>query len=158
MEFTEIYKQYGEKIYRVCLGFVNDSEKAKDLTQETFIAVLQNFKSFRHECAIGTWIYRIATNKCLRSIENEKKEKKINFPIEVEDVINENIREEKLIFLRNCVTKLPEIDRIIITLFMEDVQQEEIAKVTGLSHANVRVKVHRIKEKIYKKFKENGKL
>ena len=36
---------------------------------------------------------------------------------------------------------------------MEDVKQEEIAEIVGLSHANVRVKTHRIKQKLLKKFK-----
>jgi RNA polymerase sigma-70 factor (ECF subfamily) len=41
---------------------------------------------------------------------------------------------------------------------MEDMPQEEIAEVTGLTHTNIRVKVHRIKERLFKKFKEHGKL
>ena len=159
MEFTEIYKAYSDKIYRVCLGFVNDPDKAKDLTQETFITVLQNLDLFRKESKISTWMYRIATNKCLRDIENEKRIKKTDFPKDIENKITENEhQEERLIFLRNCVSELPEIDRIIITLFMEDMPQEEIAEVTGLTHTNVRVKVHRIKERLFKKFKEHGKL
>lgn len=159
MEFTEVYKAFSDKIYRVCLGFVNDSDKAKDLTQETFITVLQNLDLFRKESKISTWIYRIATNKCLRQIENDKRVRKADFPSDIEQKIIENDqKEEKLMFLSNCVAELPEIDRIIITLFMEDMPQEEIGEVTGLTHANVRVKVHRIKERLFKKFKEHGKL
>jgi len=159
MEFTEVYKAFSDKIYRVCLGFVNDSDKAKDLTQETFITVLQNLDLFRKESKISTWIYRIATNKCLREIENDKRVRKADFPSDIEQKIIENDqKEEKLMFLSNCVAELPEIDRIIITLFMEDMPQEEIGEVTGLTHANVRVKVHRIKERLFKKFKEHGKL
>ncbi len=42
MKFEEIYKNFSPKIYRVCFGFVGDGERAKDLTQETFISVWQN--------------------------------------------------------------------------------------------------------------------
>ena len=48
------------------------------------------------------------------------------------------------------------MDRIIISLEMEDIKQAEIARITGLSEANIRVRVHRIKEKLSKKFAENG--
>lgn len=157
MEFTKIYKQYSDKLYRVCLGFLNDPEKAKDVTQETFIAVWQNLDSFRQESAIGTWIYRIATNKCLRSIEKETKQTQINLPFEPEHTTTEEKQEEKLAFLRNQIAELAEMDRIIITLFMEDVPQQKIAEITGLTHSNVRVKVHRIKKGLLKKFEENGK-
>jgi RNA polymerase sigma-70 factor (ECF subfamily) len=35
------------------------------------------------------------------------------------------------------------------------VKQSEIASIVGLSEANIRVKIHRIKEKLTQKFKEN---
>ncbi|MNY80439.1 RNA polymerase sigma factor [compost metagenome] len=54
-----------------------------------------------------------------------------------------------------CIAELPETDRIIISLELEDIKQNEIAKIVGLSEANVRVKIHRIKEKLTQKFKEN---
>ena len=161
MDFTSLYKQYNNTIYRVCLGFLNDTEKAKDLTQETFITVWQNLKSFRQESAISTWIYRIATNKCLRSIETETKQRKVKNNIQFEGIITDEKEddelEEQLVFLRTCLSKLAEMDRIIITLFMEDLAQEKIAEITGLTHSNVRVKVHRIKEKLLNEFKKYGK-
>lgn len=158
MEFSEIYKQFGEKIYRVCLGYVNDAEVAKDLTQETFIAVWQNLDDFRNESAIGTWIYRIATNKCLRTIEKDRKQTDFPLGFPADDTNPDDQTDERLFFLRKCIADLSEIDRIIISLYMEDLPQEEIAEITGLTHANVRVKVHRIKDRILKKFNENGKL
>ena len=156
MDFTKIYKEYSNKVYRICLGFVNDTEKAKDLTQETFISVLQNMDSFQNRASIGTWVYRIATNKCLRLIEIEKKYQTTALPI-LEENLTEEGNEEQLLFLRNCIAELDEIDRIIITLFMEDVAQVGIAEITGLTHSNVRVKVHRIKEHLLKRFKEDGR-
>lgn len=158
MDFSVIYEQYVNKIYRVCLGYVNDSEKARDLTQEIFIIVWQNLSSFRQESGIGTWIFRIATNTCLRSIEKEKRQSKIALSMQVEDNVTEEHSDEKLIVLKNAIGQLNEIDRIIITLFMDDVPQEKIAAITGLSHANVRVKVHRIKKELLKKFTENDRL
>ena len=56
-----------------------------------------------------------------------------------------------------CIAELPETDRIIISLELEEVKQAEIAKIVGLSEANIRVKIHRIKEKLTHKFQEHGK-
>ena len=75
MNFNEIYRLYAPKIFRLCSGYFNDSDMAKDLTQETFIAVWEGLYQFRNESQIGTWIYRIATNKCLRRLRPTK-----NFP------------------------------------------------------------------------------
>lgn len=158
MEFSKIYDDYGEKVYRLCLGFVNDPGKAKDLTQETFIAVWQNLDSLRNESAVGTWIYRIASNKCLRSIKNEPKKTELPATLLADEEYTEDQENKKLAFLHKCIAGLPEIERIIITLYMEDVPQEKIGEITGLTHINVRVRVHRIKDRILKIFNENGKL
>jgi RNA polymerase sigma-70 factor (ECF subfamily) len=48
---------------------------------------------------------------------------------------------------------LKEIDRIIISLELEDMKQADIATIVGISESNVRVKIHRIKEKLTEKFK-----
>jgi RNA polymerase sigma-70 factor (ECF subfamily) len=155
MQFEEIYNQYSQKIYRVCMGFMNDHDKAKDLTQETFIAVWQHLPSFRNEANISTWIFRIATNNCLRTIERSKKIKTSELPFELPYTEQENI-EDKLRFLYKCISELEEIDRIIISLVLEDIPQAEIAGIVGLSEVNTRVKIHRVKEKISKKFKSHG--
>ncbi len=39
MEFEEIYTTYWQKIFRLCMGYVNDRARAQDLAQETFIIV-----------------------------------------------------------------------------------------------------------------------
>lgn len=155
MEFEEIYKFYWDRIFRLCMGFVNDYDAAQDLAQETFIIVWQKLETFRDESAIGTWIFRIASNNCLRQIEKQKRFPKSELPIHLSEEKQTSI-EPQIQFLYKCIAELPETDRIIISLELEDIKQAEIAKIIGLSEANVRVKIHRIKEKLTQKFKENG--
>lgn len=155
MEFETIYKMYWDRIFRLCMGFVNDYDIAQDLAQETFIIVWQKLETFRNESSIGTWIFRIASNNCLRQIEKDKRFPKSNLPVHLSEEKQTSI-EPHIQFLYKCIAELPETERIIISLELEDVKQSEIAKIVGLSEANVRVKIHRIKEKLTQKFKENG--
>lgn len=156
MEFEEIYKHYSSKVFRICLGYFNDYDLANDITQETFISVWENLQKFESRSSIGTWIYRIATNKCLRYIQKEKSNIKIEMPSNLKYVESSFEKEEKLSKLHQLISELPELDKLIITLSLEEVSQEKIAEVIGISHSNVRVKFHRIKTKLIKKFKENG--
>ena len=155
MEFEEIYNQYSPQIYRVCMGYINDPEQAKDLVQETFISVWKNLSSFRQQSKISTWIFRIATNNCLRAIERSRRiiitELPVNLP-----VVQEEPKDDKLAFLYSCIAELEEMERIIISLVLEDLPQAEIATIVGLSNGNIRVKIHRIKEKLATKFKKHG--
>ena len=155
MEFEEIYLRYSPQIYRVCMGYVNDTEQAKDLTQETFVAVWRNLSSFKHQSKISTWIFRIATNNCLRAIEKANRVKTTELPFDL-SVPEEESNEGKLAFLYNCIAELEETERIIISLVLEDLPQAEIAAIVGLTGVNTRVKIHRIKEKLATKFKKHG--
>lgn len=155
MIFEDIYKSYWHKTFRICMGYVNDYNIAQDLAQETFIIVWQQLPKFRNESNIGTWIFRIASNNCLRQIENEKRIIKTELPINLKEDNQESI-EPKIKLLYKFISELPEIDRIIISLELEEIKQADIANIVGLSEANIRVKIHRIKEKLMQKFKENG--
>ena len=153
MDFEEIYKTYWQKIFRLCMGYVNDHDWAKDIAQETFITVWKKLPEFRNESSVGTWVFRIASNQCLRQIERQKRMLKTNLPIELEEITTVN-NEPKFDFLYQCIAELPEIDRLIISLELEDIKQAEIASIVGISDANVRVKIHRIKEKLTQKIEK----
>lgn len=156
LNFEDIYHDYWKKIFRLCMGYVNDDDAAKDLCQETFVSVFQQLPKFRQEAAVGTWIYRIATNICLRQINLEKRMPKSELPYQIKDNAekdNKIDQDQMTDFLYQCISELPELERIIISLELEEMKQAEIAEVVGISPANVRVKIHRIKEKLTEKFK-----
>lgn len=154
MAFEEIYSLYRPKVFRLCMGYVNDADLAKDLVQETFIRIWQNINSFREESAVSTWVFRIASNICLRQLDKEKKRNVTSFPPQLEDKTDAG-QEDKINFLYACISQLGEVDRIIISMVLEDLPQSEIALIVGLTEVNVRVKIHRIKEKLTEKFQKN---
>ena len=153
MNFEHIYKTYWPKVFRLCMGYVNNADTAKDLSQDTFLKIFQQLPKFRNESSIATWIFRIASNTCLRQIQNDNKMPKSEFPIHLKAEVADLNMEHDLKFLYQCISELKEVDRIIISLELEDVNQKEIAKIVGLSEGNIRVKIHRIKEKLTIKFR-----
>lgn len=155
MTFEEIYKTYWNKIFRVCMGYVNDRDLAQDIAQETFITVWQQLPKFRNESSIGTWMYRIAANHCLRQIEKIKRFRRDDFPAQLA-VKEEPAPDENVQLLYQYISELQEIDRLIISMELEELPQAEIARVVGMTDANVRVRVHRIKEKLTLKFGSHG--
>jgi len=141
--------------------FINAIKKwikdaANDLAQETFIKVWKQLPKFRNEASIGTWIFRIASNTCLRHIQKENRMPKSELPLEIKDDVLETNIEKDTQLLYQYISELQEVERIIISLELEDMNQKEIAKIVGLSEGNIRVKIHRIKEKLTQKFKSNG--
>ena len=126
------------------MGYVNDYSLAQDMAQETFI-----------EANIDTWIFRIATNNCLRQLERKKQILSTQFPADLFEDEKTDI-EPQIQLLYKFIAELSEIDRIIISLELEEVRQADIAQIIGLSESNVRVRIHRIKVRLTRKFKEYG--
>lgn len=137
------------------MGYVNDYDLAQDMAQETFIRVWQNLSSFRDEATVGTWIFRIATNYCLRQLEQQRRMTLVKLPVDLPEEKRTDI-EPQIQWLYKSIAELPEIDRIIISLELEDVRQAEIALIVGLSESNIRIRIHRIKEQLIKKMRKNG--
>jgi RNA polymerase sigma-70 factor (ECF subfamily) len=134
------------------MGYVNDEAMAKDLVQECFIIIWEKLPGFRNEAAIGTWIYKIASNLCLRNVEKNKKYTKSPFPDHLTEM-HENAPEERIQLLYYFISQLAETDRILCSMFLENMSNSEMAVVLGMNEGNVRVRMHRIKEKLALKFK-----
>ena len=134
---------------------MGNSQSAEDLCQEIFVKIFQKYESFEQKSSVGTWIYRIAVNTCLNQLRKEKKNSTQPISekeIEKTETTTHTTKEDNLQLLQFCIQKLNEIDRILITLVLEDIPYTQISETLGISEANVRVKVHRIKKELKKLF------
>jgi RNA polymerase sigma-70 factor (ECF subfamily) len=156
--FITAYSEYKDKIYRLIYSYIKEKDQVDDIFQEVFLCIWKNLHSFRHESKISTWIYRIAVNTTLLNRRNAIKSNKIlcNFDSELlADTTNEDsdTEEEKLKQLQNLrrlISSLDDQDRMIISLFMEDLSYKEIADIAGISVNYAGVKINRIKNIIKK--------
>lgn len=155
--FKELFQKNSRKIYHLCYGYTGDEDSANDLMQETFMKVWQNLEKFRNQALISTWIYRIAVNTCLSYLRVEKRQAKD----ELTDTIIENKTEEisdkneQIASLYKCISQLEENERILITMVLDEIPYHEIAQISGISDGNLRVKIHRIKQKLTELYNRN---
>jgi RNA polymerase sigma-70 factor (ECF subfamily) len=61
--FEEWVTDRSGEIYGLLLRLTENSEEARDLTQETFLRAFQSIGRFRGEADLRTWLYRIAINQ-----------------------------------------------------------------------------------------------
>lgn len=151
--FTQLYREYAPGIRKLCLGYTGSAAQAEDLLQEAFMAVWNNMHKYRGEASWGTWIYRIAVNTCLLYLRKEKSK-----PQEVDTDLLQNLayeesnQETEVQQLYKCISRLPETERLIISMVLEDLPYEDIASIAGISENNLRVKIHRIKKQLTEMF------
>jgi RNA polymerase sigma-70 factor (ECF subfamily) len=152
--FKEILESHKDRVYRICCCYVHDRDSRDDAYQEVLIHIWRNLHTFQGRSSLGTWIYRIAVNTCLRHLETEKRR---NAPLAEElrnkqDTIPEQSgseeaeeSEQAVQRLFASINRLPLGDKTLISLHLEDLSTREIAEVLEISEVNVRVKLHRIR-------------
>src|SRR3954467_15924517 len=71
--FEALVQSHKNRIHSYVCRLTNDSPDAEDITQEVFIRAYQSMRAFRHDAAVDTWLYRIATNLVIDRCRREKR-------------------------------------------------------------------------------------
>jgi RNA polymerase sigma-70 factor (ECF subfamily) len=80
--FNEIVARYKGKIYNYVYRMTSNAEDAEDLTQEVFVRMYTNIRTFRAEASLSTWLFRIAGNLCVDSFRRRKKERALTHSLD----------------------------------------------------------------------------
>ena len=64
--FDALVKRHHPKIYEVAHRMLGNQSDAEAITHGTFSAARKHIKTFQGRTAFGTWLYRIAINRCLQ--------------------------------------------------------------------------------------------
>ena len=149
--FVAIIKENEGILYKITRVYTDTIEDQKDLYQEIVYQLWKSFDSFKGNSKISTWMYRIALNTSIASLNKRKKKiQQVNLDFELLHVIEEKdtIIEEQLNLLYTTIKQLNVIEKGLILLFLEGKSYEQIALITGFSNSNVGTRLSRIKKKL----------
>jgi RNA polymerase sigma-70 factor (ECF subfamily) len=164
----DIIHQYGQKIYKLCLFYLNDAEEAEDILQEILIKIIKKISSFRGESGLYTWIYRIAVNTLINTLNRKKLLEFISFetvqnlhqrredkdrarpnPDPAVRLENEELEKQQLGLLEECLGRLSHREKAAFYFFYYDrLKQKEIAELMKTSVSAVESLVHKAMKKI----------
>lgn len=66
---AELFGRYKRAVYLWCFRYVNDHEKALDLSQDVFLRVLQGLEAFAGRSRFSSWLFSITRNRCLNEVQ-----------------------------------------------------------------------------------------
>ena len=150
VDAEDVCQRYGAAILRRCRGILRDPSAAEDAAQEVFITLLTKGEQFRGEAEITTWVYRITTNHCLNVLRSERRrDAREQHPDVVNwlDVAPINPYEHLVShgILTQILSSLDGRDQqIFIYRFVDDLGQEEIASLVGVTRRTVYKRLKKI--------------
>lgn len=144
---TRLINQYGNSILRMCYIYLKDYQLAEDVTQETFLKVYENYKSFENRSSEKTWITRIAINQCKNCMRTRWfKHVRIDMISEITDNDNyDRILDKKVISLE--IMKLPQkYKEVILLYYYQELSVKEIAFILNQKETTILQRLRRARE------------
>lgn len=166
--FKDIVDSCQKMVVNTCFGMVHNIEDAEDIAQEVFIEVFRSIHKFRADSKLSTWLYRIAVNRSLNFIRDNKKSKWFQ---SFEDAVQSKNAEipkitsaesenpelqlenrQRATLLHEAIDSLPENQKVAFTLSKyEELSYQEISGVMELSVSSIESLLHRAKKNLQKK-------
>ena len=161
--YSQVVGEFGAALERLSRAYEGDADRRRDLLQEIHVALWRSLAGFDGRCSMRTWVYRVAHNVATSRVIRAK-ERTLLF---VDAVTLESIpdtsdgeavvdRARTLDRVYALIRQLRPIDRQIMLLYLEDVDAQTIAEVTGITARNVATKIHRIKQVLARRFQDRG--
>jgi RNA polymerase sigma-70 factor (ECF subfamily) len=155
-QFLELVNENRNRILKVCRVYAWNSADQDDLYQEILFQIWRGLPALKQKHFANTWLYRVAINASIsfvrkRALRGDKlvhvEHAELARTIESRQVTSETT-DDRLVSLYAAIAKLDELEKALVTLFLEDFTYEQMAEVTGISASNVGVMLHRAKKKL----------
>ncbi len=155
--FSYIVDRHKDRAFNLALRICGNHEEAEEVAQDAFLKAYRSLNNFRMKSSFSTWLYRIIYNTAISSVRTRKKGilSLEEFPADATDFIGNNPveeeadREYRSSLLNFALQKISDEERGLISLFYYDeMSTEEISDVTGISKANIKVRLFRARQKL----------
>ena len=167
--FEQLMQPLEQLVWRICWHYTGNRENAEDCGQETMIRIWRSLDSYRGECALESWVYRIAANCCMDFLRKKKRDKSVSVepmreqgfdPADSSPGTEEQaVAADEQRRLREAVAQLPEEQReALILTQLEKIPYEEAAKALGVSEGTVKSRVNRAKARLKEILSEEREL
>ncbi|MEA2011743.1 MAG: sigma-70 family RNA polymerase sigma factor [Verrucomicrobiota bacterium] len=167
--YEELIIRYTDKAYRVAFGILRNKLDAEEITQDAFLKIYKNLKTFRGDSKFSSWLYRIVSNLAKNKYNwNKRRNIGKNIPLDQkEDKDSNNITisqikdvsavppdkklqgQEFMKKINKGIDSLPEHYKEVLTLrHLDDMSYEEIAKITETKLGTVKSRIARARDEL----------
>ena len=160
-----LMEQHAPRVYRVAHGITQNAADAEEVVQDVFLTLFNKIHTFEERAALGSWLYRVATNAALVKRRGRRSDREIQLDSlvptfmpdghragEREFVLRDWSRSPEAVLLsqetrevvQRAIGLLPEQYRAVLVLRdIEGLCNEEVAEIVGDTVAAVKSRLHR---------------
>jgi RNA polymerase sigma factor (sigma-70 family) len=143
----------------IALAIVKDLDASEEVAQEVFIYIWQQLSTLREPASFLPWVRQMTRHRSYNYLRDNKVKQKV-LGDEAENLLESFAdpaasmqdlleREQQQIIMQDFISQLPEDSREIVLLYYREEQSsQQVADLLGLSDANVRKKLSRVREQL----------
>lgn len=148
-EFAQLIRDNQGLIIKVSRLYTNSREDEEDLFQEIVLQLWRSYDTFKGQSKISTWMYRVALNTAITLFRKKTKSPQTD---ELQDfhykdfLEDDEEKQQQISTLYKVIKMLPNVERAIVTMYLDDLPYRDIAENLGITEVNARVKMNRLKK------------
>jgi len=154
-QFLELLKNCHGRWRAVARSYA--AADAEDLFQEILLQIWRSLEGFRGEAAEKTWCYRVALNTAMNWSRSAKTRRarlaSHNGSRPSLGPVEASANAESVEVLQGILAEQTPADRAILLLLLDDVGYGEMAEILGTTESALRVRVHRLKQRLRERYK-----
>ena len=155
----EVYQRYHLAIYHSALRIVRNPVDAEDLMHEGFLTAFEKLDQYKGENKFGGWLKQIVLRKAFNFVKQKEKTIRYNINEAVLPTTTEEKTEDDKVQIKRLQQALNQLkDRyrnVLILMYFEGYDYEEICSILDLSYGNCRTLVSRAKDQLKQKMMSN---
>ncbi len=165
-KFSYFIEKYKGMAFSIAFRIVDNREDAEEIVQDAFLKAFRSLEKFRKDSKFSTWFYRIVVNSSLSRARSERPELSNIDADDIADVVVERVESayrsldlsDQKKFVHLALEELSVEDRLLLTLYyLNENSIDEITEITDITQDNVKMKLHRARNKMYKILNKNLK-
>lgn len=148
-DFAKLIKDNQGLIIKVSRLYTNSLEDEQDLFQEIVLQLWRSYDTFKGQSKISTWMYRVALNTAITLFRKKTKSPQTDELMDFHAsgfLEDDDEKQQQISLLYKVVKMLPQVERAIVMMYLDDLPYRDIAENLGITEVNARVKMNRLKK------------
>ncbi len=147
--FEELFYRHQRRLYRLAVLTSRDQDDAADALQDALLAAHRAARTFRHDSAVSSWLYRIVVNACLDRLRRNKNHVCEELDDQLCPTVDPTKRVDTAIVVERALMRLPLDQRAaVVAVDMQGYSVAEAARILGVAEGTVKSRCSRARSKL----------